>query len=175
MQNGISERIARLETADAIALRKAEQGENLFARLQASAMAARVQAQRLLEQTADLTITEWRILWDLSEVGPLSVRDMAAIQRTDHSLISRALPAMRDKGYVQQLQNPRDKRQSMIALTEAGTRAFARAAPTMQRRRARLAEALPPADQKQMLDLLDRFDAFLDTPPDAFTSQDEPL
>lgn len=155
--------------AERVALRKASQDGNLFGRLQAATMASRGQAQRLLQAAAGLSITEWRILWDLAEAGPLSLQDMASIQRTDHSLISRALPSMRDKGYVRTLRNSRDKRQSLVELTDAGRRAYEAAAPTMKRRREVLGAAFAPGEMKIFLAFLDRFDAYLETPIEEFS------
>ena len=146
------------------AARKADQDKNLFGRLLAAATASRGQAQRLLQASADLSITEWRILWDLAVAGPLSVQDMASIQRTDHSLISRALPSMRDKGYVTTARNDGDKRQSLVELTEKGTRAFMRAAPIMKQRREALNAAFPDAEMDAFLALLTRFEGYLQQP-----------
>lgn len=146
------------------AARKADQDKNLFGRLLAAATASRGQAQRLLQASAALSITEWRILWDLAVAGPLTVQDMASIQRTDHSLISRALPAMRDKGYVTTARNDGDKRQSLVKLTETGKRAFAKASPIMKQRRETLNAAFPDADMDAFLALLTRFESYLHEP-----------
>lgn len=149
-----------------MAQRKADQDANLFGRLLAVATASRGQAQRLLQGASDLSITEWRILWDLAEAGPLSVQDMASIQRTDHSLISRTLSAMRQKGLVQAVRNGQDKRQSLVDMTQTGRHAFDSAAPVMKRRREALAAAFPDGDLDDFLALLTRFEAFLKQPID---------
>lgn len=146
------------------AARRADQDTNLFSRLVATATASRGQAKRLLHASAGLSITEWRILWDLAVAGPLSVQDMASIQRTDHSLISRALPVMRDKGYIKTARAADDKRQSLVDLTEAGRHVFAMAAPTMKRRRESLNAAFDDAEMHLFLNLLARFEALLDHP-----------
>ncbi|WP_224816390.1 MarR family winged helix-turn-helix transcriptional regulator [Hasllibacter sp. MH4015] len=153
-----------LNRAERVARRKARQDANLFSRLSAAAIASRGQAQRLLKASAALSITEWRVLWDLSEAGPLSIQDLASIQRTDHSLISRTLPKMSDKGWVKAIRNSDDKRQSLIELTDAGARAFAAAAPTMKRRRDVLAQAFSPEDLQTLLRLLDRFERVVADP-----------
>ncbi|MEL6585510.1 MAG: MarR family transcriptional regulator [Pseudomonadota bacterium] len=147
-----------------VAARKASQDGNLFGRLSASAIASRGQAQRLLTAGPGLSITEWRILWDLAEAGPLSIQDMATIQRTDHSLISRALPAMRQKGIVETTRNTEDKRQSLVMLTAQGRAVYDSAAPIMQLRRDTLAQTFTPQEMRSLLGLLDRFDAFLTQP-----------
>lgn len=146
------------------ALRKATQDENLFGRLQAAATASRTKAQRLLSSAGGLSITQWRILWDLEEAGPLTVQDMATIQRTDHSLISRALSGMRNKGYVETVTNTEDKRQSLIKTTAAGARAFAIASPVMKERRRSLNKIFEPDEITTFLSLITRFEAHLKRP-----------
>lgn len=155
---------SRDQRAARVARRKASQDKNLFGRMSASSIASRSQAQRLLKAAAGLSIIEWRVLWDLAEAGPLSIQDMSSIQRTDHSLISRALPAMRDKGYVTTTPDEDDKRQSLVALTDTGRQVYDAASPTMQTRRAKLEEALGPEALDTLFMLLDRFDAYVDTP-----------
>ncbi|OAN76443.1 hypothetical protein A8B78_02885 [Jannaschia sp. EhC01] len=150
--------------AKRIAARKARQDKNLFGRMSAAVIASRGQAQRLLKSSAGLSITEWRVLWDLSEAGPLSIQDMASIQRTDHSLISRALPKMIEKGWVEAVRNSNDKRQSLVELTSAGAQVFATAAPTMKRRRDSLAKEFTPQELQTFLHLLDRFEHVLEHP-----------
>ena len=137
------------------------QDANLFLRLLAASTASSVQAQRLLKTSGELTITEWRILWDTAEAGPLSVQDIALIQRTDHSLISRALPGMREKGYITTKRSAEDKRHSLVYVTEAGLRAYERAAPVMKARRKALAAAFTADEMETFLGLISRFEAHL--------------
>jgi DNA-binding MarR family transcriptional regulator len=97
--------------------RQLRESKNLFSRLPAVYAASRKQGQYLLRQSAGISIVEWRTLWDLTEAGPLTIRELAKIQRTDHSLVSRALPAMRNKGLVEMRQNPEDGREMLVAIT----------------------------------------------------------
>ncbi|THH36136.1 MarR family transcriptional regulator [Aliishimia ponticola] len=140
------------------------QERNLFGRLQAAALASRSQAQRLLRSAGNLSITEWRVLWDLAEAGPLTVTEMASIQRTDHALISRTIPAMMKKGYVTTTTGTRDRRTSLVALTPAGRAVFDKASATMSQRRAALANSFSEADLDTFLGLIDRFEAFVEDP-----------
>ncbi len=159
--------------AERVAARKARQDTNLFSRLSAAAIASRGQAQRLLKSAAGLSVTEWRVLWDLNEAGPLSIQDIASIQRTDHSLISRALPKMSEKGWVKAVRNCDDKRQSLVELTKAGTAVLAAAAPTMKRRRESLAEAFTPQELDTFLHLLERFERVVEHPVDVEPSSED--
>ena len=158
-----------------VAARRASQDKNLFSHLQAAATASRGQAQRLLQSAGGLSITQWRILWDLQEAGPLSVQDMAFIQRTDHSLISRALPAMRDKGYVETAPYAEDKRQSLVRMTPAGAHAFEGAAPIMKHRRDSLTDTFTPDELTLFVQFLNRFEAYLDQPVDAVCAREATL
>ena len=164
-----------ISRAARVAARKASQDKNLFGRLSAAAIASRSQAQRLLLSTGGLSITQWRILWDLHEAGPLSVQDIASIQGTDHSLISRALPVMREKGYVTATPNSGDKRQSLVEMTPEGRKAYTTSAPIMQARRARLAQTFAPEELATLLSYLDRFEAFLDDPIQDHSPTEEAL
>lgn len=126
--------------AEQIRARMEREGFNIFARLPAVYAVSRTQGRNFLEIAGGLSIVEWRTLWDLAEAGPLTIRDLAAIQRADHSLISRALPIMRKKGYVTMHKDGRDGRQAVVALTDSGRAAYDRAAPVMAQRRAALRE-----------------------------------
>lgn len=157
-----------------IAARKARESHNIFSRLPAIYAASRMQGQKLLQMSAGLSIVEWRVLWDLSEAGPMTIRDLAEIQRADHSLLSRALPEMRRKGFVTMERDARDGRQTLVALAEAGRRAYAQADPVMSRRRAALAEQFSAEEVALFVGFLDRLDAFLRLPIEKIIDADLP-
>lgn len=150
--------------AQRFATRRADQSANLFARLQTAATRSRNNATRYLKAGGGLSINEWRILWDLHEAGPLSIQELADIQRADHSLISRTVPDMRAKGLVKTVRSSEDKRQSLVHLDAAGERAFQIAAPFMQARRKALAETFTADEIAQFLSLIERFENYLAQP-----------
>ena len=155
---------AQNDRVDRYKARRRTQERNLFGRLQAAALASRMQAKRLLRSTGNLSITEWRVLWDLAEAGPLTVTEMASIQRTDHALISRTIPAMIKKGYVTTTTGNRDRRTSLVALTTAGRSVFEETSMIMSQRRAALSSAFSEADIDAFLGMIDRFEHFLEDP-----------
>lgn len=57
--------------------RQLRESKNLFSRLPAVYAASRKQGQYLLRQSAGISIVEWRTLWDLTEAGPLTIRELA--------------------------------------------------------------------------------------------------
>ncbi|MCC1494379.1 MarR family winged helix-turn-helix transcriptional regulator [Cognatishimia sp. F0-27] len=118
----------------------------------------------MLKSAGDLSITEWRVLWDLAEAGPLTVTEMAAIQRTDHALISRAIPVMVRKGYVTTTISQADRRASLIELTDHGREVFTRTSVVMSARRAALSRTFSEEEVNTFIGLIDRFEAFVEAP-----------
>jgi DNA-binding MarR family transcriptional regulator len=147
-----------------IKARQEREDFNVFSRLPTVYAASRAQGQKFLKCGGDLSIVEWRVLWDLHEVGPMTIRDLAIVQRTDHSLLSRALPDMRRKGYLTMNRDAEDGRQTIVELTSQGRQAYAIAAPIMAMRRAALREVFTPDEIADLVGYLDRLEAFLRMP-----------
>ncbi len=152
--------------------RRTREDWNIFSRLPAVYAASRTQGRRFLQLCGDLSIVEWRTLWDLHEAGPLSIRELSEIQRTDHSLLSRALPEMRRKGYVTMLRDENDGRQMIVALAPKGLEAYRAAAPVMARRRNAVRQVLSEDELHTLISLLDRLEDFLKTPADEILEKD---
>ncbi|WP_213546757.1 MarR family winged helix-turn-helix transcriptional regulator [Vannielia litorea] len=152
--------------------RRAHEDLNIFSRLPAVYAASRRQGQQFLKAGGGISIVEWRVLWDLCEAGPMTIRDLAAIQRADHSLLSRALPEMKRKGYVSMHRAERDKRQTIVEVTAQGRNVYEAAAPVMARRRAALREVLNEEETRQFIGLLDRLEDFLRTPAQDILEKD---
>ena len=157
-------KMAKERDVERIEARRVREDFNVFSRLPAIYAASRTQGQHLLQKGGGLSIVEWRTLWDLHEVGPMTIRDLAQVQRSDHSLLSRALPDIRRKGYVTMRQSKEDGRQTIVALTQAGREAYERAAPIMKRRRAALREVFSEQELTEFVGYLDRLDTFLRSP-----------
>ncbi|MFZ5965362.1 MarR family winged helix-turn-helix transcriptional regulator [Thalassococcus sp. BH17M4-6] len=158
---------------DRINRRRRREDTNVFSRLPAVYAASRRQGQQFLKFGGGLSIVEWRTLWDLHEAGPMTIRDLAAIQRTDHSLLSRALPAMRERGLVTVERGQGDARRMIVDLTDRGRAAYARAAPIMARRRRALRDVLSEEEITLFAGLLDRLETFLHIPAQDILSTEE--
>lgn len=157
---------------DRIKARRIRESQNMFSRLPSAYAASRLHGQRILRNAGGLSILEWRVLWDLYEVGPMTIRDLADIQRTDHSQLSRALPAMRKKNFVTMDRNRLDGRQIVVAIAPAGQQAYDKAAPIMKRRREALRKRFSDEDVATFCDLMDRFEDFLRQPVDTILNPD---
>ena len=154
-----------------IRARMEREGLNIFSRLPAIYAASRMQGLNFLDRGGGLSIVEWRTLWDLVEAGPVTIRDLAAIQRADQSLLSRALPDMAKKGYVTMQRDTHDRRQTIVALTGKGRAAYDRAAPIMARRRAALRDVFSDEEIQQFAAYLDRLEEFLHIPADQILAE----
>jgi DNA-binding MarR family transcriptional regulator len=88
-------------------------------------------------------------------------------------LVSRALPAMRNKGLIEMRQNPEDGREMLVAITAQGSAAFELAAPTMQSRRQELSRRFTSSELDQFVEFLDRLDDFLRSPADILVKKNE--
>ncbi|PYG26688.1 MarR family winged helix-turn-helix transcriptional regulator [Pelagimonas varians] len=147
-----------------IRARQAREDTNVFARLASIYAASRKQAQRLLKGGGGISIVEWRTIWDLHEAGPMTISDLASTQRADHSLLSRALPRMQEKGLVDMRRAADDGRQTIVTLTDEGRRAYDLAAPVMGRRRAALRDVFTEDEIVTFVGFLDRFEEFAHRP-----------
>ena len=141
-------------------VRRRRETANLFSRVSATYAASRSQAQRLLKAGGGLSIVEWRILWDVLEAGPITVRELADLQKSDHSLISRILPKMVKSGLITLTRDTKDGRQTLVNLTQQGIAAYEKAAPVMAKRRAALLKHFSKEEIDQWVAYLDRFDHF---------------
>ena len=141
-------------------VRRRRETANLFSRVSATYAASRSQAQRLLKAGGGLSIVEWRILWDVLEAGPITVRELADLQKSDHSLISRILPKMVKSGLITLTRDTKDGRQTLVDLTQQGIAEYEKAAPVMAKRRAALLKHFSKEEIDQWVEYLDRFDQF---------------
>lgn len=153
--------------------RKAREDRNIFSRLPAVYAASRSQGQKFLKKAGGLSIVEWRTLWDLHDVGPMTIRDLSEVQRADHSLLSRALPDMRRKGYVTMTRDTRDGRQTLVELAPAGLEAFRTAAPVMAARRKALKSVFSESEIDVFVMMLDRMEDFLRKPIEQIVEESE--
>ncbi|MEO9517580.1 MAG: MarR family transcriptional regulator [Paracoccaceae bacterium] len=158
---------------DRIKARIDREDTNLFARLAAIYAASRKQAQGLLQLGGGISIVEWRTLWDLHEVGPMTISDLASTQRADHSQLSRALPQMRQKGLVYMRQAAQDGRQTIVTLTDKGRAAYDLAAPIMSRRRDALDGVFTRTEINEFVGYLDRLEHFVRRPANQIVEKED--
>jgi DNA-binding MarR family transcriptional regulator len=73
---------------------------------------------------SDFTLTEARVLYELSEAGRCIANELCVPLQVDKSYLSRILAGFEKKGFVRREVSQGDSRASSIALTEKGKREF---------------------------------------------------
>jgi DNA-binding MarR family transcriptional regulator len=78
--------------------------------------------RRLRQQTTDdgLTLTQLSALSVIWREGPLTAGDLAAKEQVRPPSITRVLIGLEALGLIQRAENPRDGRQVLVRITEAG-------------------------------------------------------
>jgi DNA-binding MarR family transcriptional regulator len=82
-------------------------------------MIDRVTAQHVRDM-ARLSLAEWRVLTHVEMIGKCSAAQVASIAYSDRAEVSRALGSLEKRGFVQREANPRNRKSSLVSLTEAG-------------------------------------------------------
>ena len=99
--------------------------------------------------SSDLTLTEVRVLYELCEEGPATLRDLAIRLDVDEGYLSRIIDDFSAKGWVEKRVHPRDGRRRIATPTKQGKDAFA---PLLERSRAEIAGRLGKADPDLVAD-----------------------
>lgn len=99
---------------------------------------------------SELSLTEVRVLYELAHHHGLTVTDLSRELGLDAGYLSRLLKRFDQQGWLQRTANPRDARQSLLGLTEAGHAAFA---PLQQKSRDQAAALLAPLSPAQRTEL----------------------
>ncbi|WP_228771760.1 MarR family transcriptional regulator [Actinokineospora iranica] len=84
----------------------------------------RLRAQRASAETSSaalVTLTQLSAMSCLHKCGPLSPGELAAKEGVQPPSMTRVIAALEDAGYLTRSPHPRDGRQAIVALTEAGT------------------------------------------------------
>ena len=76
-----------------------------------------------------LSVNQFSILARLSLVGPTTIQDLARLLVMDRSTLGHLLRPLEKRGFVKLEVSEQDRRSRMVALTEAGKAAVAKARP----------------------------------------------
>ena len=82
-------------------------------------MIDRVTAQHVRD-TAQLSLAQWRVLTHVEMIGKCSAAEVASVAYSDRAEVSRAIGSLEKRGFVQREANPRNRKSSLVSLTDAG-------------------------------------------------------
>lgn len=111
---------------------------------------------------SDLSLTEVRVLYELAHREGLVATELGRELGLDGGYLSRVLKRFEQLGWLQRTPNPRDARQSLLSLTDAGHAAFA---PLQQKSREQAAALLAPlgaAERGELTAAMTRIEQLLD-------------
>ncbi|MDO8210635.1 MarR family winged helix-turn-helix transcriptional regulator [Conexibacter sp. CPCC 206217] len=121
-----------------------------------------------------LTPTGLSVLLTVARRGPLRLAELAEIEGLNPTMLSRVVAGLAEKGLVQRLQDPADRRAAVLEVTGDGKRLRRR----IQRERAAVLDAqldrLDVADREQLLNALpalERLAACMTREPEAVTRE----
>lgn len=114
------------------------------------------------QQQSDLTIPQWRILFNLAQFGQSHAKALCEQAAMDKSTVSRAIKALIDKRYVLSLENPQDKRANLLALSDEGHSLYQQLAPAALAWEQDLLASLTQDEYTVLLSCLDKLQTKLE-------------
>lgn len=88
-------------------------------------MLDRLSVQHIRDQ-AGITLAEWRVLVHLAVKGTQSASEVSSSALVDRAEVSRAVHSLEKGGYLIRTDNPRNRRSSLLILTEQGQAVYNR-------------------------------------------------
>jgi DNA-binding MarR family transcriptional regulator len=110
-----------------------------------------------------LTITEWRILLQLSEHQSLTASQIVENTAMEKSKISRALSSMEGEGIVKREVDEEDHRRQLLALTDYGDELYIQIAPRALAWEKQLLDGLDINEYRDLIFLLNKLSQRLKT------------
>src|SRR5256714_11338201 len=118
------------------------------------------------------SLTEARVLYELAHRNAATASELAADLDLDHGYLSRILKRFGEKGLLAKKRAPDDGRQSLIAITAKGRKAFAPLDQGSHDQVAAMLEKLSPADQARVVGAMNTVESLLG--PSSQTSSSVP-
>ncbi|HWU04443.1 MAG TPA: MarR family transcriptional regulator [Novosphingobium sp.] len=103
---------------------------------------------------AEVSTNEVKVLMALAGEGPLAGHDLVEIMGTPPMNVSRALAALKARGWVEEAQDPENRRRRPVRLTIEGEGAYARLLPHVARVAGALLGKLTQRQQREMAHLV---------------------
>ncbi|WP_225783232.1 bifunctional helix-turn-helix transcriptional regulator/GNAT family N-acetyltransferase [Xenophilus sp. Marseille-Q4582] len=116
---------------------------------------------------SELSLTDVRILYELAHREGLSATQLQRELGLDGGYLSRILKRYEKAGWLSRTPHPKDARQSLLQLTEAGHAAFAPLQQKSREEAAALLAPLAPARRAEAVQAMARIEALLEPAPAA--------
>lgn len=105
---------------------------------------------------------EWRVLAALAEIGPATAKEVGTHSAQHKTKVSRAVVELERRRWLTRIEDTRDRRSELLALTKAGRQAYQALAEPLLAREAEILSRLAPKDRTKFLTALATFEEALD-------------
>lgn len=113
------------------------------------------------QRQSNLTIPQWRILFNLAQFGQSNAKALCEQAAMDKSTVSRAIKALIEKHYIVSLVDPNDKRASLLELSEQGMSLYQQLAPAALEWEKHILAVLNQTEYQTLLSCLDKLNGKL--------------
>lgn len=104
----------------------------------------------------DLNMHDWRALAVLDYLGAAPLQVLAQRAGVQKSQMSRTTAALEDRALIERQDNPRDKRSTLLRLTDEGKRVARQVLDTSHERNRRMLAYLSEAERVQLMSLIEK-------------------
>ena len=101
-----------------------------------------------------LNRTQWRVLFNIGQFGPLTAREISERTNLEKSRVSRSVVRLEEMGWVLRAADPEDRRRLGLTLTREGRAAFDDLRGLAQEFQARLSQSMGAAELASLVEAL---------------------
>ncbi|MCP5074153.1 MAG: MarR family transcriptional regulator [Rhodobacteraceae bacterium] len=129
-----------------------------------SRLHAKVNAQstRILNKSAGLSLSQWRIMVMIETHGKITPSEFVRLTKFDKGLVSRTVKGMITEGLLQTESSESDQRSHLLNMTAKGLELFETARPYMRVRQARLRDCLTEKERRILFQAFDKLEQATD-------------
>jgi DNA-binding MarR family transcriptional regulator len=114
------------------------------------------QATRLLRESSDLSLSQWRLMAVIDSRGPISMAEFSRFTDFDKGQTSRVVADLVRRGLLRSQASEANKRVQILSFSEAGRAAYEKAAVPMKARREHLFRCLTAQEHAQLHRLINK-------------------
>jgi len=107
-----------------------------------------------IREMAGVSLAEWRVLAHLANMGSRSASEISVAALVDRAEVSRAVRSLEDAGLLTRVDNPRNRKSSLLVLTPRAEEIYARVSQQRREFYGELMADIAPAELEMLDELL---------------------
>ncbi|MEM8591358.1 MAG: MarR family transcriptional regulator [Pseudomonadota bacterium] len=116
------------------------------------------QAARILKDSANISLSQWRIMVMIDEDGEISASEIVRRTKIDKAMVSRGIKSLAAEGLVDVVVSQKDQRLHNVRFTKAGRARFEKAFPHMIERQRGIVSSLTTAEKDILFELFEKIE-----------------